>query len=646
MKTLKWFFILLIATGLPSVNAVKAQTYFSPSAATGCSEANVYFSNLLTSNYQPVFWQTTGYTYSWNFGNGQSSILKQPDSVSYTAPGDYTVRYQVNIDTVGFFLTSIHIFAIGCDDPNIWPFTNNPDIYIQLFDGSGTMILNTFDQADDNTTDPNNPDVTFTMNIWLNNPPYQLRVMDKDSGDSDDNCIDGAEHNGTTPLYFPANDASTFGNSSLVYNNNQLGFSASYFKPVITYIDSAVISIDDIPEAPLTNYTDSSFCNPSVVPDLVASGSNINWYANQELTQHLHTGNTFPFTYTSLGQYTFYATQLTAAGCESAAAIVNVEISELQAPVVLPNNQKYCLGELLPDIVASGNDIYWYSDSTLTTVFLQGNILDIKYFAPGQYTYYVVEQNQIQACTSDVVKVSFTINELEILPSGSDLSCYKSNDGVAEVEILTGKPPYQYSWSNSQTTQNINNLQTGEYAVVVVDGNFCLQMASVFIQEPDSLYFTSEVTESKCNRSEGSILLQVFGGTPPYSFLWTDNSTQQDRTAIDAGKYEVMVSDYNQCHKSARFVVDNACLNVPGLITPNGDGVNDVWAIENIFHYPDVIVEVFDRWGKKVFNSKGYPEPWDGTYNGKTLPSASYFYVINYNNSFNEPLRGIVDIVK
>jgi gliding motility-associated-like protein len=75
-------------------------------------------------------------------------------------------------------------------------------------------------------------------------------------------------------------------------------------------------------------------------------------------------------------------------------------------------------------------------------------------------------------------------------------------------------------------------------------------------------------------------------------------------------------------------VVFEHLVNIPSAFSPNGDGKNDTWTIRNIQAYKDVSIEVFSRWGEKVFEASGYSNDWDGTMNGKALPDATYFYVI------------------
>jgi gliding motility-associated-like protein len=84
---------------------------------------------------------------------------------------------------------------------------------------------------------------------------------------------------------------------------------------------------------------------------------------------------------------------------------------------------------------------------------------------------------------------------------------------------------------------------------------------------------------------------------------------------------------------------------VPNTFTPNGDGVNDKWLIENISLYPNTRVEVFNRYGQILYDSKHYSGDWDGTYKGKALPSGTYYYIIDLNGA-RVTKKGYVTIVR
>lgn len=87
-------------------------------------------------------------------------------------------------------------------------------------------------------------------------------------------------------------------------------------------------------------------------------------------------------------------------------------------------------------------------------------------------------------------------------------------------------------------------------------------------------------------------------------------------------------------------------VKIPNAFTPNGDGINDTWVLTHLEDYPNSIVEVFNRYGKSVFISKGgYSKAWDGTLNGSPLPVSTYYYVINLNTGAT-PYSGYVAIIR
>jgi gliding motility-associated-like protein len=81
--------------------------------------------------------------------------------------------------------------------------------------------------------------------------------------------------------------------------------------------------------------------------------------------------------------------------------------------------------------------------------------------------------------------------------------------------------------------------------------------------------------------------------------------------------------------------------------TPNSDNINDVWVIGNLQNYPSIEVWVYNRWGEELFYSQGYNQPWDGTYNGESLPIGTYYYVIDFNKpGFQLTTDGPVTILR
>jgi gliding motility-associated-like protein len=120
-------------------------------------------------------------------------------------------------------------------------------------------------------------------------------------------------------------------------------------------------------------------------------------------------------------------------------------------------------------------------------------------------------------------------------------------------------------------------------------------------------------------------------------------------TDLYLGEYVAAVTDANQCVTSDTVIVGytfESCLVIPNAFSPNSDGFNDQWVIEGLELYPNAEMRIFDRWGSRVFYSpNAADDPWDGTFDGKTLPIDSYHYIIDLHND-QKPLTGNVTIVR
>ena len=86
-------------------------------------------------------------------------------------------------------------------------------------------------------------------------------------------------------------------------------------------------------------------------------------------------------------------------------------------------------------------------------------------------------------------------------------------------------------------------------------------------------------------------------------------------------------------------------LEIPNTFTPNADGVNDVWNIKYLESYPGCTVDIFNRFGMKVFSTIGYTTQWDGKLNGADLPVGTYYYIINPLNG-RKAVKGSITLIR
>ncbi len=136
--------------------------------------------------------------------------------------------------------------------------------------------------------------------------------------------------------------------------------------------------------------------------------------------------------------------------------------------------------------------------------------------------------------------------------NSSDISCFGEEDGSASISVTNGSALYHYLWSNSDTTNSINNLDTGFYSCVVTDANNCSATVSVTITQPPALVFSASGTSSVsvCN---GSVTTSISGGTPPYNYIWNNNvnlDSSSYNNWLCPGTYIIEVTDSSGCVSS------------------------------------------------------------------------------------------------
>jgi gliding motility-associated-like protein len=173
-----------------------------------------------------------------------------------------------------------------------------------------------------------------------------------------------------------------------------------------------------------------------------------------------------------------------------------------------------------------------------------------------------------------------------------------------------------------------------------------------FVQPPtvqaDAAGSTRYVLEGK------TITLNPVVSSENVTYEWTPSTSLNNSNAknpVVTGEqditYQLKITDkLSGCVSYSQVDVKvSPVITVNNTFTPNGDGINDYWEIKSLVAYPNSTVNVYDRYGKLVFNAKGYPKPWDGTYQGRPLPSGTYYYVID-GKSYNVVVSGYVVILR
>lgn len=265
-----------------------------------------------------------------------------------------------------------------------------------------------------------------------------------------------------------------------------------------------------------------------------------------------------PFSYTwsngstaesieNVGDGTYSVTVVDANGCSDVAEVdINI-VSDFSLSVI-PRNL-LCNGDNSGGILiipAGGTPPYSFQWSTGFT----GN--ELSDIPAGTYSVTVTETN---GCT---LTETITITQPPVLmasANGVNVNCFGGSNGMATVMGFGGTPPYSVMWSNGQTTATATNLSVGTYSVTLTDANFCAATTSVTITQPPTLNITVTTSTIDCfGASSGSATTIVTGGTPPYSYLWSNGATTANVSGLPAGTYGVTVTDALGCSNSTQTV--------------------------------------------------------------------------------------------
>lgn len=309
---------------------------------------------------------------------------------------------------------------------------------------------------------------------------------------------------------------------------------------------------------------------------------------------------------------------------------VTITVLTYTKPVVsVEGDTEFCEGE--PPALLSAPDAFAWEWST------GEDTQSISAGESGEYRVRLFSETGYGSEWSDPVRLTLYPAPSASLAGMVDVKCFGEYTGSAEVSVSSGTGPYNYTWTDGQTGALAAGLKAGIHQVVVEDANHCLDTMTVEIMEPDEIRIQPEITNPYCSDAlDGSIRIQISGGIPPYFSLWSDGTIGESLEDLGPGSLEVEVTDGNQCQATGSYTLypaNNECIRVGEIITPNNDGYNDTWRIPGIEYYPEATVEVYDRWGKQVFFARAYDQTWDGTYDGKELPMASYHYIVKLNNS-------------
>jgi gliding motility-associated-like protein len=264
-------------------------------------------------------------------------------------------------------------------------------------------------------------------------------------------------------------------------------------------------------------------------------------------------------------------------------------------------------------------------------------------------------------CAASVSSVTITFQKLPVVMAGNDQSVCSNNSVVSlngSVSFASGG-----TWSSSGTGTFTPSVTALNAAYVpspadIIRGSVMLMLHSTGNNLCSAVADTMNVTivpatpvsagADKLTLQRTSVTLSPQVSEPDAEYLWTPNinlSNNRVRNPVFTGMsdqlYTLTVTNKYGCVTEDQVLVKVLRpITIPNTFTPNGDGVNDAWNIDELEEYPEASVDIFNRYGEKIHTSAGYYKAWDGTFKGKPMPEGTYYYLIDtkFGNIYSGPI--------
>lgn len=232
----------------------------------------------------------------------------------------------------------------------------------------------------------------------------------------------------------------------------------------------------------------------------------------------------------------------------------------------------------------------------------------------------------------DIIPVPLVINTFDP-PNFENESVFVCKNSDVTLTVDSGFNSYSWNTAPGNTTNSLTVTAPGDYAVTVTNANGCKKTKTfkVILSEPATL---TGSTVKDFSGNDNSVLLE-YTGVGDYEFSLDGVTFQDDPlfTRVAAGTYNAIARDKNGCGLSNNITI--YVLDYPRFFTPNGDGYNDLWFINDIEHLPNFKIYVFDRYGKLLKEMNQNSIGWNGIFNGQQLPSDDYWFTLTFVNGKN-----------
>jgi gliding motility-associated-like protein len=264
--------------------------------------------------------------------------------------------------------------------------------------------------------------------------------------------------------------------------------------------------------------------------------------------------------------------------------------------------------------------------------------LNTNYGTPSSSAVFTVSGSNLTAGVLVTPPSGFEVSTNDINFSGSVTIAANALPVVVYIRLAAATPVGDYSGNIVLSSAGVGNVTVATAKSTVT---------------PDKLVITAD-NKSKIYGTENPLFTVSYSGfvnneTAAQLILQPVISTKATTTS-PIGTYTVAPEGAEATNYTITYVSGILTITAPGIIvpntfTPNGDGINDVWNIKYIENYPNCTVDIYNRYGEKLYSSIGYPIAWDGRYKGANLPMGTYYYIIDPKDGL-KAVSGYVAIIR
>ena len=536
------------------------------------------------------------------------------------------------------------------------------------------------------TIDTRKPSIKFPLNAFSNNQevcnglsiiPIEYPIIDASDAEVVDLPV------GLSGLINPTTGIYTISGSTTLVGSYNYTVKTKGSCGVATA--TGTITVNDVIVKPGLTASPNTICegtNTSITSTLPTGGNGIytyTWY-----TSHVPGGSnkvapglssTLNYVTDTLNSNRYFTRIITSGGCIDSSEML-ISVDKLPLATITNGNKIICSNEsyTLPINAADtihGTSIVWKSNGAGTLTYSPTTLLTPTYTAvtadAGKNVTVILTLTSNNSCKvkTDTASFVITVNPLPIATIVGESSHLCPADSITLKSFAANGT---ITWSHNgkgtilnETTINptyvSSLLDAGNTVVLTMKVEACSTPISATANYSVVVY---QLPVAPVNAgvddtiSLGSSITLNAKGSSIVTWNWSPSTTLDDQyisspiaSPLETTKYTIKATHLNGCISTDEVnivVLKDYDLTISNLMTPNNDGKNDTWGIENIENYPGTQVIVVNREGEVVFEDQNYSNNWDGKFKGKSLPDATYYYIVKFAN-YDKIYKGAITLL-